>query len=643
MKTKEKETMSKSTDAADEAVPKRKPFKKGDKTAGFWKTLFPYMKPFKRNIVFAIILSLITGACVALQPLVIKYVVDTGVSGEPVEFFGFEVFRLPDADNARWIFMAVMAGIYILVSFGRVYTWRYGYKNILKVQEGTLFNLRSKFFGHVQRMCMHFRDKNSSGELYNYIMGAPMTNIKSFLSGIFQGLPYQAVSLVISLVLLFSYNPWLTLIVLAAAVIMAVFNRHSRKKIREVSRKYLDAEKQTSSYVSDALHGGEATKMYAIEDASITAFDEKLNTLRLTGIRAPFTSIVEAAKPELVQYICTAVVYFVGGLFCLSGNLKLGELYLFISTMGTIFGVIISWLNLFFSQSTAAVALERIDAIIAEHSTTPEVAENSRRSIDIEKESAKRHGKPCIAFRNVDFAYGDTPVFENLSCDLQYGESLALVGGSGSGKSTFTKLVMRLYEVNGGEVRLHDRNVKDYATHDLRLSFGVVPQNPYIFHGTVWDNIRIVRPDASNYEIIKAMEVARVHEFVNDLPRGWSTLIGDGALGLSGGQKQRIAIARAILKNPDIFIFDEATSALDNLSERLIQEAMEELMQSHTVIFVAHRLSTIRNVNRILVFDHGKIVEEGDYDTLAAQNGAFRELLDAAEGRVARMENPPKF
>ena len=157
------------------------------------------------------------------------------------------------------------------------------------------------------------------------------------------------------------------------------------------------------------------------------------------------------------------------------------------------------------------------------------------------------------------------------------------------------------------------------------------------------DNIRIVRPDATNYEIIKAMEVARVHEFVNDLPRGWSTLIGDGALGLSGGQKQRIAIARAILKNPDIFIFDEATSALDNVSERLIQEAMEELMQSHTVIFVAHRLSTIRNVNRILVFDHGKIVEEGNYDTLAAGNGVFRELLDAAEGKLARLENPPKF
>ena len=646
MKTLEKEKTQESAEKKEpKTAEKRKPFTREDKTRGFWRTLFPYMKDYRRNILIAVILSMITGACVALQPLVIKYVVDSGIGSEPVTFLGETVLAFDDATawEVRLQFIAALALFYVFISFARVYTWRFGYKNILKMQEGTLFNLRSSFFGHVQRMCMHFRDKNSSGELYNYIMGTPMANIKGFLSGIFQGVPYQAISLLISVGLLISYNVYLTLIVILAAFVMAYFNRRSRKKIREVNSRYLDAEKKTSHSVSDALQGGEATKMYAIEDASIAAFDHNLETLRTTGINVHFTSIVEGAKPEFVQYICTALVYLVGGFFCLRGEIRVGELYLFISTMGTIFSVILAWLSLFFTQSTAAVALERIDAIIAEHSTTPEVAADSRRSIEIEKESAKRHGKPCISFRNVDFAYGDKPIFENLSCDLKYGESLALVGGSGSGKSTFTKLVMRLYEVNGGEVLLHDRNVKDYATHDLRLSFGVVPQNPYIFYGTVWDNIRIVRPDASNREIIEAMEVARVHEFVNDLPRGWSTVIGDGALGLSGGQKQRIAIARAILKRPDIFIFDEATSALDNLSERLIQEAMEELMQSHTIIFVAHRLSTIRNVNRILVFDHGKIVEEGNYDTLAAKNGAFRELLDAAEGRLARQENPPKF
>ena len=328
------------------------------------------------------------------------------------------------------------------------------------------------------------------------------------------------------------------------------------------------------------------------------------------------------------------MVYLVGGIYCVLGKIQVGELYLFLSTMTTILGILNSWLGVILTQNTAAVALDRVAEIIEEHSTTPEVKATARRLVSTEKEAALYGGKPCVSFRNVAFSYDARPIFRDLSCDIKYGESIALVGGSGSGKSTFTKLMMRLYEVDEGAVLVHDRNVKDYETHELRLSFGVVPQNPYIFYGTVWDNIRIVRPSATGKEIIDAMELARVHEFVNDLPKGWSTKIGDGALGLSGGQKQRIAIARAILKNPDIFIFDEATSALDNVSERLIQAAMEDLMKTHTVVMVAHRLSTIKGVDRILVFEKGEIVEEGSYEALAAkESGPFRTLLDAAEGK----------
>ena len=160
------------------------------------------------------------------------------------------------------------------------------------------------------------------------------------------------------------------------------------------------------------------------------------------------------------------------------------------------------------------------------------------------------------------------------------------------------------------------------------MSFGAVPQNPFIFYGSVWDNVKIARPNAENRDIINAMEIARVHEFVNNLENGWNTVIGDGGLDLSGGQRQRIAIARAVLGNPDILIFDEATSALDNISEHAIQEAMEQLMKTHTVIIIAHRLSTIRNVDRILVFDNGKVIEEGTYDELKQKSdGSFAKLL----------------
>lgn len=602
----------------------------------FWPTLFPYIKPYIKNMLFGAFFSLLVGACVSLQPLVIKHIVDSGIGNKPLTLFGKELLSFgADTDASHRIrFIIIAAAIYIGLSLARVCFQLCGSRQIQKSMEGTLFTLRSKFFGHVQRMCMRFYDKNSAGELHNYIMGSPMTNIRSYLHSMTMGVPWQTASMIISLTVLISFNPVLTLIIFLTALAMALFNRMAWTKIRRYSKAFLAAEKRASHHITDTLHGSEAIKMYSIEEEAIDRFEGHLGALRDTGLRHSLFHSQVALKAEFVRYFGTGVVYLVGGIYCALGKIQVGELYLFLSTMSTMLDILSAWLSYSVAKNTAAVALDRVADIIDEHSTTPEVKESARRTVAIEKESAIRNDKPCISFRDVSFAYNNNPIFHGLSCDIRYGESVALVGSSGSGKSTFTKLLMRLYEVDEGAVLIHDRNVKDYETHELRVSFGVVPQSPYIFYGTVWDNIRIVRPTATNKEIIDAMELARVHEFVNDLPKGWSTMIGDGALGLSGGQKQRIAIARAILKKPDVFIFDEATSALDNVSERLIQAAMEDLMKSHTVVMVAHRLSTIKGVDRILVFDKGEIVEEGDYETLAAkETGHFRTLLDAAEGK----------
>ena len=261
--------------------------------------------------------------------------------------------------------------------------------------------------------------------------------------------------------------------------------------------------------------------------------------------------------------------------------------------------------------------------------TTPD--KEYSRNVDVEAHSAKRKEKPCVEFKNVDFGYEDRTIFEDFNCSINFNESVALVGTSGSGKSTITKLIMRLYEINDGELKMYGRNIKDFTLHDLRRSIGIVPQDPYIFQGTILENIRMAYPEAPMQQVMEAMEIARVHEFVNDMPKGWNTVVGEDGYGLSGGQRQRIAIARAILGNPQILIFDEATSALDNISEKHVQNAMEELMATHTVIVVAHRLSTIKNVDRILVFDKGKIVEEGNFNELLEKDGLFRKMYDAAQ------------
>ena len=600
---------------------------------GFWRTLLPYMRDYRKNIVATVIFSLITGVCVAMQPFVISFIIDSGILGKDLVFLGINflpVSQMADV-NFQMTLVLILCGVYILFSLVRISCWAVGLSNMVKTLEGSLFNLRSRFFGHVQNMCMRFYDRNSSGELYNYIMGSPMGNIKAYLNSMIMSVPYQAVSLVISLTVLFSYSWQLTLVTLLTAMVMALLYRLARHKIRSASKEYLNAESEASKYITDMLHGSEAVKMYSIEQNTISRFQFFIDNLRNRGVKYTMSVTLEHMKPEFTQYVGIAVVYGVGAFLCLyEGSLSVGQLTAFLSSMGTILGTLSAWLNIALSKNTAEVALDRVQDIIDEASDTPEVNEDFRRSIEIEKASAARNGRPCVEFENVSFAYEEKMIFENFSAKVGYNESIGLVGGSGSGKSTFTKLIMRLYDVNSGAVKLHGRDVRSFPTHELRSSFGVVPQNPFIFYGTIWDNIRIACPDATNKEIIDAMEVARVHEFVNDLPMGWSTVIGDGALGLSGGQKQRIAIARAVLKKPDIFIFDEATSALDNISERLIQESIEELMKTHTFVIVAHRLSTIRNVNRILVFDHGKIAQEGTYRELAQQEGHFKDLLDAS-------------
>jgi len=581
---------------------------------GFWKTISLYTKGFEKNIIISVIFSLITGIMVALQPLIIKYIVDDGI--------------LADIGNDSKIrVVSLFCTVYIIVSFFRISSFGVATRSMNTLMEGTLFNLRNSFFASVQSLSMSFYDKTASGELFNCIMGSPLNNIKTFLSQVVISVPYQCVSFLISLIALFSYDGILTLILLAIAFVMVFLNTISKKKIKKMAREYISTESVASKYINDMLHGLEATKIYSMEGDTISKFISYTSSIKEKAVGMSTSIWFEHAKPEFVHYIGVSIIYFVGAFLCIYRGLSTGVLFAFISSMSIILSTISSILQIFLNQSSASAGLEKIQNIIESRSETPEIENGRQRSVDIERNSAIKANKPCIELKNVSFGYNDRKIYNDFNLKINYRESVGLVGGSGSGKSTFTKLIMRLYDVDAGSVNLHGRNIKEFNLHDMRKCFGVVPQNPFMFQCSIMENVRIARPEASNREVIEAMEIAHVHEFVNELPSGWNTIIGDGGLNLSGGQKQRIAIARAILGSPDILIFDEATSALDNVSERLIQEAMEELMKTHTVIIVAHRLTTIRNVDRILVFKDGKIVEEGPYDKLVEGDGEFKELI----------------
>ncbi len=590
--------------------------KKSGEKIRFWIAIWPYLKEYKKQLLFCVFCSLLVGVFVAIQPLVIKYIVDNGISNDTL---------LP---GEKIYFVGALCLLYVAISLARVFFWRMGFTRMFRSLEGALFRLRSKFFSHIQQMSMKFYDSTSAGELFNCVMGTPMANIKNYMNQIFTAVPYQAVSLAISLVALMNYDWVMTVLLFLTALMMAWIHTFSRRKMRKVSTEYIKSESEMSKYLSNTLNGMDAVKLYSIEDDTYRSFRKMLSTMYERGVTFSLSYQKETLKPELVQYLATAVVYFVGAVSCVYRGMSVGVLYAFLSSMATIMGILISWLNMGLTKSSAESGLEKIMAVLNVKTATPEKDEKERAIVSKARELAKKENAPCVAFRDASFAYENRDVFSNLNLSIGYKESVALVGKSGSGKSTIAKLVMRLYDVQKGAVLVHGTDVRDFGLHDLRLSFGVVPQNPFIFSGSIWDNIKIARPTASNKEIIDAMETAKVHEFVNNLEKGWNTVVGDGGLDLSGGQKQRIAIARAILGNPDILIFDEATSALDNISERAIQNAMETLMKTHTVIIIAHRLSTIRHVDRVVVLEDGKILEQGSYDELSkTEGGAFYELL----------------
>ena len=590
--------------------------KKG-KNKSFWKTILKFTSEYKKNLILAAFFSLFVGFAIAFQPIIVKHIIDNGINNT----------SLSDSDRIKTA--AFFSALYVIAQALRMIAWTGGYKNALKGLEGFLFNVRSAVFDHIQSMCMRFYDKTSSGEIFNYIMGSPVANLKNFLLQFTLSIPYQSVSLVISLCAMLSYDWLLTLVMLVVIIISILLNNHSKKKIKKLSGELLKSESEASKYINDIIHGSNAIKMYAIEDEIHNNFEGHILNLRNKGIQLTFTQWVENAKPEFTQHAGIAVIYLVGAFSCVYRGLSIGELTAFISSMTLIMNTLTTWFNINLLRSNAEASLDRIDSILNSQTSTPETQRHH--SLEIEKESAKAKNLPCIEFKNVSFGYDNRKIFSDFSCKMEYGKSFGLVGSSGSGKSTIIKLIMRLYEAEEGDILMHGCSIKKYSLHDLRKHIGIVPQDPFIFQMSIINNIRIACPEAPMQEVMAAMETARVHEFVNDLPKGWNTVVGDGGFGLSGGQKQRIAIARAILGKPDILIFDEATSALDNVSEKHIQNAIDELMQKHTVIIVAHRLSTIKNTDKIFVFDKGNIIQSGSFEELSDTEGMFKDMLNISE------------
>ncbi len=585
-----------------------------EKRKNFFRALLAYMGEYRSHLIISTVTSALVGIAVALQPLVIKFIVDEGINR-------------PGTPSERFTAAMLFIGLYLFLSLFRITVWTAGYRKLVAAVEGFLFEIRIRFFRHIQHLCFRFHDNTSSGEMFNYIFGSPVNSLKVFLQQFCSAVPYQVVSWVVVFFTLAYLNLIMTVITVFMTTIIVLINQRSRRIVRDYTEDFMATEATASRYVGDMLRGSRSIKIHALEPISTDVFYQHLNLVFLKGRSLAVRQQLEHIKPEGLQYLCIGIIYATGSFLSIHGDLSVGEFFAFVSSITLFMGPLLTILQLNLIRANAEIGLERIERIIDVRTTTPEKPEAE--VIDLKKQFqlARRNSWPAIEYVDISFAYEDTPVFKDLNCTIKDGESIALVGPSGSGKTTFINLLLRLYDPQKGSILLNRADIRNYSLADLRSSFGVVPQNPFLFQMTIKENVAIARPDASEEEIKEAIEAAQAMEFVEKLPRGWDTFISEDSLNLSGGQKQRLAIARALVAKPLYYIFDEATSALDNESEQKLRLAMKKIIERHTTIIIAHRLSTIRHVDRILVFKDGRIVQDGSYEKLAATEGVFRSLL----------------
>jgi ABC-type multidrug transport system fused ATPase/permease subunit len=495
-------------------------------------------------------------------------------------------------------------------SFLRVYTFT-------KVSERTLADLRQHVYTKIIWLPISFFDKRRVGELISRITSDVSTLQDTFTFTLAE-LIRQLLVLIIGVPVIFILFPRLTIFMLLTFPVLVLAALFFGKFIRKLSKKTQDQLAGSNVIVEETLHSIAVVKSFTNEVFEVARYKKSLNEVVKTAIHASKYRGAFISFTIVALFGGIVAVSWYGAYLVQSGEVSVGELFSFV-LYTTFIGGSIAGLGDIYSQLQRSVgASERILEILDQQDEQTNASH-----------ALKLSGK--IEFGHVQFSYptrSDAHVLKGISFSIMPGEKIALVGPSGSGKSTIINLLMRFYAPSSGQIKVDDANSLQYNLSDYRNNIGIVPQEVILFGGTIRENITYGKPGASEEEIIEAARKANAWEFIENLPEKLDTIVGDRGVKLSGGQRQRVAIARAILKDPTILVLDEATSSLDAKSEKLVQDALEKLMENRTTVVIAHRLSTIRKVDRILVIKEGAIVESGTHQELASlDNGIYSNLL----------------
>lgn len=568
------------------------------------KKLSAYYKPYKGLFLADMVFAMIGAAITLVIPLMVRYITGTVVM-LPIEEASSTIIRLG-------IFMVLLV---IVEGYCNYFIGYYGHVMGAKIEH----DMRNEIFGHYQKLSFAFFDNQKVGHLLSRIT-SDLFDITELLHHGPENVVISAIKLLGAFIILLIINAKLAFVAIGFVVIMLLYAVAMNGRMRGAFRENRARIADINSQIEDSLSGirvvksfsNEKTEMDKFEEGNSRFVDSKKKSYRYMGTYNSGMGVFST--------LITVGSLLMGAWLMMKGELSAADLVTFLLYINNFTEPVKKLVNFTEQFQNGYSGYERFVEIM---NIAPDIKD---------KEDAKSLDRVQgeIQFEDVSFHYSENKenVLSHVNLDVKPGEYVALVGSSGAGKTTLCSLIPRFYDVTGGAVRLDGIDIRDVKLKDLRRQIGIVQQDVYLFAGTILENIRYGKPEATDEEVVNAAMAANAHEFIMSLPEGYNTDIGQRGVKLSGGQKQRLSIARVFLKNPPVLIFDEATSALDNESEKIVQHSLELLAKDRTTFVIAHRLSTIRNAERILVLTEDGIAEEGTHESLLAQGGIYAGLYN---------------
>jgi ATP-binding cassette subfamily B protein len=578
-------------------------------------SIYPLLRPHRTALALALLAAIGEGMANLLEPWPLKIVLDNLLQSRKIHgWLNPFVLHLTGGDKLSIVKFAAIAALAIAV-LGAVAS--YAEKSLTtRVGQWVMHDLRRTLYSHIQRLSLAFHDQKQTGDLITRVT-SDIDAIQSFISSGLLGVLINLITLIGMIAVMFYVNWRFTLIALSVAPALFLIVYRYTRRIKQASRDVRKKESEMVSVIEEVLSSMRVVKAFAREDyeqrrleaESLESVEIALHARRLKALLAPMVEIIVACG--------TALVLWFGARMVVSGSLSAGSLILFIMYLGKMYKPMQELSKMTDAYAKAAVGFERIR----------EILETERDVKDLPGARRVHTLRGDVEFDNVGFSYEPgRPILHNVSFHIEPGQSAALVGPTGAGKTTIIGLIARFYDPTEGVVKIDGTDIRRFQQRSLRHHISFVLQETLLFHGPIWQNIAYGKPDATRAEIFKAAKLANADEFIEEMPDRYDTILGERGVTLSGGQRQRIAIARAVIRNTPILIMDEPSSGLDAASEKLVFEALDRLMEGKTSIVIAHRLSTIQKAGTILVVQDGTIVERGKHDELLRSGGLYSEL-----------------